>query len=394
MAKAIALSLEQADATSGQHVFRYENESGSYEMNINPKEEEKPKGAEKEEEEEEMVPVPVNEGHLQQLLGMGFSDIMCRKGLVHGKTVDGAVDWISQHQSDPDIDQPYLVRKRDTLPKKELTPEERKEKEAAVKALIERRRVEKAKAEKEEEVRREKERRERGQKLEQTTEERDRLARKREAERLKKEKNDIARERERLRAEIERDKAIRKANKGVLPSVLGVDGYNPSIISYNTEDKSVAPAAVPKAEAKAAVTPAVAAAKAAAPAAAPKAAAAFPSAAAKEDCGDAATQIDKAIATISKYRTGGDGGEALKLMVTFVKNIVDNPSEQKYRSINMESNAYKNRLQCIVGPAVVFKALGFVKSEDGKLVLADSSPLLAATLAKLVEAERRYRDAV
>lgn len=35
---------------------------------------------------------------------------------------------------------------------------------------------------------------------------------------------DIAKERLRLRAEIARDKELRKANKGVLPSVLGVDG--------------------------------------------------------------------------------------------------------------------------------------------------------------------------
>ena len=36
-----------------------------------------------------------------------------------------------------------------------------------------------------------------------------------------------------MRAEIARDKEARKANKGVLPSVLGVDGYNPSIVQYN-----------------------------------------------------------------------------------------------------------------------------------------------------------------
>ena len=35
---------------------------------------------------------------------------------------------------------------------------------------------------------------------------------------------DMAKERLRLRAEIARDKELRKANKGVLPSVLGVDG--------------------------------------------------------------------------------------------------------------------------------------------------------------------------
>ena len=59
---------------------------------------------------EAMVPVPVDEGQLQQLVEMGFSDVRGRKGLVHGKTVDGAVAWLESHQDDADIDQPYMVR--------------------------------------------------------------------------------------------------------------------------------------------------------------------------------------------------------------------------------------------------------------------------------------------
>jgi hypothetical protein len=80
--------------------------------------------------DEEMVPVPVNEESLSQvrpppdstslmsqLVEMGISDVRARKGLVHGGTVDGAVVWISEHQDDPDIDQPYMVKKSDTIPK-------------------------------------------------------------------------------------------------------------------------------------------------------------------------------------------------------------------------------------------------------------------------------------
>jgi hypothetical protein len=87
--------------------------------------------------DEEMVPVPVNEESLAQvrapthfppplclsvssslqLLEMGITDVRARKGLVHGGTVEGAVVWISEHQDDPDIDQPYMVKKSDTIPK-------------------------------------------------------------------------------------------------------------------------------------------------------------------------------------------------------------------------------------------------------------------------------------
>jgi hypothetical protein len=30
-----------------------------------------------------------------------------------------------------------------------------------------------------------------------------------------------------------------------------------------------------------------------------------------------------------RYRTGGDGGAALKLLLTFVRNVADNPTEPK-----------------------------------------------------------------
>jgi hypothetical protein len=63
------------------------------------------------------------------------------------------------------------------------------------------------------------------------------MLRKRENERLKKEKADQIKERERLKAEIARDKEIRRKNKGVLPSVLGVEGYNPPVAQYDVDLK-------------------------------------------------------------------------------------------------------------------------------------------------------------
>ena len=59
--------------------------------------------------EEEMVPVPVDSGLLSDLMDMGFSDVRARKGLVHGNSLDGALAWLSEHQDDADIDQPYMV---------------------------------------------------------------------------------------------------------------------------------------------------------------------------------------------------------------------------------------------------------------------------------------------
>jgi hypothetical protein len=328
--------------------------------------------------DEEMVPVPVNEEHLAQLISMDFSDIRARKGLINGGSVDGAVEWIMNHQDDPDIDQPYMVRKRDTIPKVPLTEEEKQKKMLAVKDLIKKRKEQRDIEAKKHEIQAEKERRSRGQLMEETLEERQRLMRKREAERLKKEKDDSRRERERLKQEIERDKELRRLNKGVIPSVLGVDGYNPSIIQYDVDNPA------PPSQAK----------KAEAPAPAPvvqKAPVAVSSQVKKTSDPPNPAQIDTFIATISKYRTANDGGNALKLLTTFLQNIVNNPTEEKYRSINTESNAFKTKLTPLVGPVSLLRAVGFEKSDDGKLVFkGEINQLLIDTANKVKKAEEIY----
>ena len=49
-------------------------------------------------------------------------------GIVHGKNLEDALQWLTEHLEDPDIDQPYMVRKRDTIPKVPLTAEQRAQK--------------------------------------------------------------------------------------------------------------------------------------------------------------------------------------------------------------------------------------------------------------------------
>jgi hypothetical protein len=50
---------------------------------------------------EEMVPVPVDPGMLEMLIEMGVPEVRARKGLVHGKEVDGALAWLAEHQDGP-----------------------------------------------------------------------------------------------------------------------------------------------------------------------------------------------------------------------------------------------------------------------------------------------------
>jgi thioredoxin len=138
--------------------------------------------------DEEMVPVPVDEEILAQLVSMDVPEVRARKSIVHGQTLEGALAWLEENQNDPDIDQPYLVKKSDTVSKRPLTQEEIDAKVEEMKQKIKRRKEEKSKAEKEAEIQREKERRERGKSITEVQEERDRMMRKREAEKQKKEK--------------------------------------------------------------------------------------------------------------------------------------------------------------------------------------------------------------
>ena len=94
----------------------------------------------KEDDGEELIPIPVNEELLRQLVvEMGFSDTRARKGLTHGSTVEGAIQYIQEHEDDPMIDQPYMVKRSDALKESErkvpLTEEEVRAKLAHLKVL-------------------------------------------------------------------------------------------------------------------------------------------------------------------------------------------------------------------------------------------------------------------
>lgn len=351
-------------------------------------------------DEEEMVPVPVNEELLAQLVDMGFSEVRARKSLVHGGSLEGALGWLTDHQDDPDIDQPYLVRKSDTIPKPPLTEEEKAQKLQDIQNKIEKRRQERKVQDKADEIKREKERRERGKNTNDDAEERQRLARKREAEKMKREKMEADKEKKRLLAEIAADKEIRRKNKGVLPSVLGVDGYNPTIgdQSHVKEGGDGDGRALPaKREAPAAAEPKKSAGTSSSSSSSSSAAKKSVSSSAESAASTMTPEqrVDNGIQTIMRYRTMGDGGKALGLLRTFVKNIVHNPGESKYRAINTESNAFKTKLGGILGPMVILKALDFEKSEeDGKLYYKGAVPsdILTATANKLVEAEAVYKQ--
>lgn len=331
---------------------------------------------------------------------MGFSLIRAQKGLLHGNgTVEGAVEWLMEHQEDPDIDDPiqqvpaaagkgavaqsykcnecgkilsnmanlelhanktgHSDFEESTELKKPLTEEEKKAKIAEIKSLLKAKRTEREAKEKEENVDREKQRRFMGKEMSKTREQMEAESRKRQAQLKKKEKDDALRERQRIRAELEKDKRERAANKGKLSSKLGVDGYNPDAIQYD-----ITPEGTSETQVKKQKTP--------------------PSAA----------KMEEYIAKVSSYRAGGDGGNCLKILKAYIGNVVDHPEDDKYKKINMENKAYKTKVKPFMGAKNLLLCVGFSPSEqDGTvLVLAEDADgnVLRMAKEKLEVAYEKY----
>ncbi|GAX18694.1 hypothetical protein FisN_10Hh092 [Fistulifera solaris] len=331
---------------------------------------------------------------------MGFSLLRAQKGLLYGNgsTVESAVEWLMQHQEDDDIDEPIPAGglkaqsykcnecgkilsnlanlelhanktghsdfEESTQSVVPLTAEEKANKIAEIKDLLKAKRQEREEIEKAEEVTRELQRRNMGKEMHKTREQLDAEQRKREIALRKKEKEDFKRERARIKAQLEKDKLERAANKGKLGSKLGIDGYTPDAIQYDVELEGVHGADDEEQK--------------------------------KKKLKASAAKIDDYIAKVSAYRAGGDGGKCLKVLKAYVGNLANNPNDPKFRSINMENNAYKTRVKPFVGAKNLLLAVGFSQEKDSEgidhLVMNDepNTSLLAETTAKLEKAIVAY----
>lgn len=350
----------------------------------------------------------VDEVLLAQVMELGFLEVRARKALMQGATnVEAALQWCIDHENDADIDAPIsksdapapvaksikcvatgrLFRSVEeaqryaektgrtefeecTEEKKPMTEEEKKKKVAELKELAAKRRAEREGIEKVEDVEHEKKRRQDGAKSQETKEQLEKAQRTREIDRVKKEKLDEKRERERLRAEIAKDKAERRARGGKLAGKLSADGYAPPV-DHNTDRRDKLN--VSKLSEGKVVT--VAESK-------------------KEELSDPA-KVDKAVATLFKYKTGGDGGVALKTLMAYVRNAIDKgDKDAKFLSIPTDGKAFKERVAPLIGGVALLKALGFVKN-DAVLTLDPATrtanlALLTSSLNKLNAAYTAY----
>ena len=104
-------------------------------------------------------------------------------------------------------------------------------------------------------------------------------------------------------------------------------------------------------------------------------------------------KIDEYISKISSYKAGGDGGKCLKILLAYIKNVVANPTEDKFKKINMDNKAYKTKVKPFVGAKILLMAVGFAPNDGNTaLVLGDDSDMevLAQTKEKLEKAFAAY----
>ncbi|EGZ17296.1 hypothetical protein PHYSODRAFT_351153 [Phytophthora sojae] len=279
----------------------------------------------------EMGPPPVNEELLTQLKEMGFDDLRSRKALLatDNQGLEVAINWLGDHQDDADIDERIkFVDLSKTAPKRELTPEEKAAKVEELKTRIAKKRAEREEQEKVDLRANELKRRTEGQGMQEAREEIEAIQRKIAAEKMKKDKEDAKRERERLRKQLEMDKRERHARGGRLGGPP-IDVAPIDVGAKKEEEKKNSPVLTPK------------------------------------------EQIVKNVGILKKYRVGNDGLTALKTLNVYVKNLIEKPDEDKFRTINLENPAFRKRVASLVGGVAFLKALGYEKDEaDGNLKLS------------------------
>ncbi|WIA09100.1 hypothetical protein OEZ85_008512 [Tetradesmus obliquus] len=279
--------------------------------------------------DDELVPVEVSPELLTELLGMGFGEARAARGLHFSgnSTLEGAINWLAEHEADADIDEPLLVPK--STVKQQLSAEEARVQAAE---LLRKAKLKREKEEAETARIRERERIRHGKELQEAKRKEEEGAMRRMIEERKREKAEEARAREALRAKLEQDRRERRKKLG-LPEEL-------------TEEEKAREAE--KARKKA-----------------------------EEEAAKHYVYV-KPISVIEKLRgqlvsMKKAGGEepfktAAGTMLKYIGNVARAPDEEKFRSINLGNAAFQARVASVPGSVDFLKLVGFEEA-DGVLVL-------------------------
>ncbi|KAI4979544.1 hypothetical protein ZWY2020_016297 [Hordeum vulgare] len=278
-------------------------------------------------EPQQLVAPEVNKEMLGELESMGFSTARATRALHFSgnSTIEGAINWLSEHQEDPDIDEMPMVPANSEANKPSLTAEEKK-----IKAQELRERARKKKEEEERRMEREKEK-ERiriGKELLEAKKMEELNERKRIIELRRLEKEEEKRAREKIRQKLEEDKAERRRK-------LGLPAEAPAA------SKPSAPP--PVEEKKSAFLPVRPATK--------------------------AERMRDCLRNIKQQNKEEDAKvkRAFQTLLTYIGNVVKNPDEEKFRKIRLTNATFQERVGSL-GGIEFLELCGFEKPEGEEIL--------------------------
>ena len=74
----------------------------------------------------------------------------------------------------------------------------------------------------------------------------------------------------------------------------------------------------------------------------------------------------------TEIRAPGVAKTCLKTIHTFIKNVQGDPSNEKFRRVNLENAAVQKRVGKINGGLNILKAVGFKQSDDGSALVMEN----------------------
>ncbi|XP_022734404.1 caldesmon isoform X1 [Durio zibethinus] len=277
---------------------------------------------------EEMVVPEVDKKLLEELEAMGFPTARATRALhfTGNTSLEAAVNWVVEHEADPDIDQLPMVpvNKNVEAPKPSLTPEEMKLK---AQELRERARKKKEEDDKRMEREREKERIRAGKELLEAKRIEEENERKRLLALRKAEKEEEKRAREKIREKLEEDKAERRRRLGLPPEEPAAVKPSAPVVEERKSSLPVRPAT--KAE-----------------------------------------QMRECLRSLKQNHKDDDAKvkRAFQTLLTYVGNVARNPDEEKFRKIRLNNQTFQDRVGSLRGGVEFFEICGFEKVEGDQFL--------------------------
>ena len=74
----------------------------------------------------------------------------------------------------------------------------------------------------------------------------------------------------------------------------------------------------------------------------------------------------------TELRAPGVAKTCLKTCCTFIRNVLKDPSNEKFRRVNLDNEAVQKRVGKINGGLIILKAVGFSEASDGNYLIIEN----------------------